>query len=155
MPIHNGIGSSLCTEQELQIIAEVIHNRNKTFLICVTNFFRKKCSLYCNWLFVVKWPELNLDVIDPRHLPGCCMWWVFTAGRPLCLWFFSSVPPSMSRILVLVNAFITSKLPAWSSDTSTLFFLVQTIFFVLFWTKLKILPLWSWKLLNLSLNLLL
>lgn len=71
--MHNSIGSSLCSEQELQIIAEVICNRKKTFLIYVTNFFTKNAPF-----IVVKWPEPHLDITDTRYLPGCCMWWIFT-----------------------------------------------------------------------------
>lgn len=44
----NGIGSSVCTEQELQITAEGIYNSKKTFLIGVANFSTKNCSFYCN-----------------------------------------------------------------------------------------------------------
>lgn len=36
MSVHNDIDSSLCTEKELQIIAEVM---KKTFLICVIAAF--------------------------------------------------------------------------------------------------------------------
>lgn len=39
---HNSTGSSLCSEQELQIIAELIYNRKKIFLTYVTSFFRQK-----------------------------------------------------------------------------------------------------------------